>query len=469
MLATNYLTENTIEHKGVKFLTLSRDRTFIPEGKSDYDAFIIEGGNPAFTQYIVRLVRSHNQADIYLKPLFLLGGSEHQDVLVHNLIDGVLFSKDQIPYLVDRVSELRMKTEAISHPSSISFEAKIINKTLQLLYTRGKEKMNAIPYFHSGIGYFYPEMSVHFKAFDESEVLRILKIAEEEGLFKTSFNQRVYLCTNCSGGYLNYREVCPKCNSSNSDAEDLVHHFPCAYVGLITDFSNTIDDELNCPKCNKTLRHIGVDYDKPSMLHTCKSCSHKYQDFNVKALCLQCGQDNDVDKLIPKSIYNYALTKKGETLAVEGYVNTNNDLVEIPGTVSFSVFKTMLKYEIERLKQNDSTSNIAFLHLANSGQIYSRIGQERQKELLADLIKALRQNLRSSDFITFYDSHTLLMSMNDIPSKIAKNILTDITSVLERILKKGLKGIEVQFKTDVRQINTLLSNELQIQQLVEDL
>jgi hypothetical protein len=468
-MSPEHLLENTLEHEGVRFLILSRDRTFIPEGKSEYHAFIIEGGNPAFTHYIIRLIRSHNDPDVYLKPMFLLSGSDHKDVLVHNLIDGVVFTRDQIPFLVDRVSELRMKLNQITHPTSISFEAKIINKTLQLLYTRDKESMDAIPYFHSGIGYFYPEMSVQFKAHDESEVLRILKISEEEGHFKTSFNQRVYLCTNCSGGYLNYREVCPKCNSSNSDAEDLVHHFPCAYVGLVSDFENTIDDELNCPKCNKTLRHIGVDYDKPSMLHTCKSCSHKYQDFNVKALCLLCGHDNEVDKLIPKAIYDYKLTKKGETLAVHGYINTNTDFVDIPGTVSFDVFKTMLKYEIERLKQNDSTSNIAYLHLANSGQIYSRIGQDRQKALLADLIKALRHNLRSSDFITFYDSHTLLMSMNDIPSKIAKNILKDITSVLERMLKKGLKGVEVQFVTDVRQINTLLSNELQIQQLVEDL
>ena len=30
--------------------------------------------------------------------------------------------------------------------------------------------------------------------------------------------------------------------------------------------------DLVCPKCNRQLRHIGVDYEKPSKLFTCFNC-----------------------------------------------------------------------------------------------------------------------------------------------------------------------------------------------------
>lgn len=461
--------DNVIKYESMTFYLVRNTAGTQIEQMMIYDALVIEGGDPYFTRTMVHKIRGHFNPEFYLKPLFLLHGSENKDPMINSLIDGVLFSLEQIKFVSDKVNQIFLKTNELYFPKSISFEAQVINKMINMLYTREKKEIRAFPYFHSGIGYCFPEASVNFSPNDEHQVLDIMDIAVKEGMFTQEFDQRTYLCSNCSSGYLSYREVCPRCGSSNSDTEDLIHHFACGYVGPIGDFTNEIDDELNCPKCNKTLRHIGVDYDKPSVLHTCYECNHRYQDFHVKAKCLQCAVDNSVEKLVPRTINSYTLTKKGESVALNGYISTTKDFDEIIGTVKVDVFKIMVRYEVERLRQTEYRSNIAYLHLRNAGELYSRIGSASQKKLLTDLIGILRSNLRSSDFITFYNSSTLLVSLNDIPHRVAVKIMNEVKVIVERLLRSSFKDVDIDIKVKVNELVIKLSHELQIQQLTKDL
>ncbi|MDX1652485.1 MAG: hypothetical protein R3277_08340 [Brumimicrobium sp.] len=461
--------KDVIRHGNFEFIRVHDYSNHALELFLAYDSIIIESNNRDFVEKFIRSVRTHNNPDIYLKPVFLLKTSKVEDQLINNLIDGVIFSIDQLDIISDYVRQILLRINDFIFVKSISLEAEIISRIINLLVSREKTEMFAYPYIGSGIGHVYPEASINFNPRDEHNLLGILEIAESEGLFTSSFNDRIYLCTNCQTGILSYREVCPKCNSADSVAEDLVHHFACAYVGPVSDFKNAIDDELNCPKCNKYLNHIGVDYDKPSLLHTCKKCDHKYQDYHVKAKCITCMHDNDIENLVPKTIKNYYLTKKGQNVAYHGFISTSRDFNEIPGTVKFDIFKIMLKYEIERLKQNDATSNIAYLTISNAGELYSRIGIDRQKILVAEMIRILRKNLRSSDFIAFYNASTLILSLNDIPTKIASNVLKDVTKVTTVLLKKNFKNVDINIETHAIPLSTELSHEIQLQNLIKHL
>lgn len=430
-----------------------------------YDAILIEAGDQNNTINIVRKIRSHLNPEIYLKPIFIYKGSDNRDVLTHNLTDGVIFSLDQVDFLVPEIEKIYMRISDLTYTKSISFEAQMIDKCLNLLYTREKSIMNANIYLGSSIGYSFPELSINFHHRDEWQVLDILNIMETEGILQGEYVDRVYLCSSCNGGYLMFREVCPTCQSTKCDSEDLVHHYPCAFIGPISDFKNELDNQLNCPKCNKTLRHIGVDYDKPSIIYTCKNCNGKFQDINVKAKCVSCQTDNEIEKLIARDIKNYRLTKKGETAATTGYVSTAKDIEEFIGTVKIDTFKTMVRYEIERLKQNDYTSNLACIYLKNAGELYSRIGTNSQRALLKDLVDVVRRNLRSSDLISFQNANTLLINMNDIPTKIAENVLEEICDIMKRLISKNFKSFETDIRYKVTPINIKLSHELQIQQI----
>jgi len=459
--------ESLVEFAGFKFLLINPEDGLSVEKVQFHNAVIIDGNDRAFIRQIVRRIRSDNQPDIYLKPIFILKGININDPFVNKLVDGTLFSLDQIELIIPEVERILTKTKDLHFTNSLSFEAQMIEKTISFMYTCEIQDLEPIPYIYSSNNYSYPILSVNFRQRDEHIALDILEIAEREGIFDSSYIDRIYLCPSCQGGHLTYREVCPKCGSSNSTTEDIIHHFPCAYVGPLSDFTNEIDDQLDCPKCNKRLRHIGVDYDKPSVLHECKACDHKFQDFNVKAKCLACTTDNLVEQLKGKEIRKYSLTKKGELAAINGFVSTSKDIEEIIGTVKFETFVTMLKYEIERLRQTEGASNICAVHLSNPSQIYSKMGSEVQKVLLKDLVKVIRSNIRSSDIISFQSSSTIILSMNEIPTRIAKRILSEIIDMLKRLIATTFKDIDVEFEYEVIKLDYKLSPQLHIQQLTK--
>jgi hypothetical protein len=433
-----------------------------------YDAIIIEAGDQPHTLNLVRKVRSHLNPECYLKPIFLYKGSDNRDVLIHNLTDGVIFSLDQTSFLIPVIEKIYLRIADLTHTKSISFEAQMIDKCLNLLYTRQKIDFPAIMYIGSSIGYTFPELSVNFHLRDEWQVLDVLNIMESEGLVQGDYTDRIYQCNQCSSGYLIYREVCPTCNSTNCSSEDLIHHYPCAFIGPISDFKNELDSQLHCPKCNKNLKHIGVDYDKPSIIYTCKNCNGRFQDINVKAKCVLCLNENEIEKLVTKEIKNYRLTKKGETAATTGYVSTAKDIEEFIGTIKIDTFRTMVKYEVERLKQNDYNSNLACIYLKNAGGLYSMIGANSQRALLKDLVDVVRRNLRSSDLISFMNANSLLIQMNEIPVKIAEHVLAEICDIMKRLISKNFKNYETDIRYKVVPITTRLSHELQIQQLTNE-
>ena len=459
--------DSTLEYGGFTFLVIDVGHNLDVEKVQFYSAVLIDGKDRDFIRQIVTRIRSHNSADIYLKPVFILKGINIIDPVVNKLVDGTLFSLEQIELILPEVERILTKTKDLHFTNSLSFEAQMIEKTISFMYTCEIQDLDPIPYIYSANNYSYPILSVNFSQRDEHIALDILQIAEKEGIFESTYVDKIYLCPSCQGGHLTYREVCPKCGSSHSRTEDIIHHFPCAYVGPLSDFTNEIDDQLDCPKCNKRLRHIGVDYDKPSVLHECKACDHKFQDFNVKAKCLACGTDNLVEQLKGREVRRYSLTKKGELAAINGFVSTAKDIEEIIGTVKFDTFITMLKYEIERLRQTEGASNICAIHLSNPSQIYSKMGSEVQKVLLKDLVNVIRSNIRSSDIISFQSSSTIILSMNEIPNRIAKRILSEIIDMLKRLIATTFKDIEVEFEYEVIKLDYKLSPQLHIQQLTK--
>lgn len=441
--------KNVVTYHNLKYLILELNDKFRPDNLIKYDVILIDIREEDLVTYVVKQIRTHLNPRIYLIPVFLLSTTDFHEVVINELTDGVLPSINHLDAIESKVLDIKANIERINHPKVLSFESQMINRTLNLMYTRGKKVLTPIPYFHSGIGYYFPELSVNFNHRDENGALKILEMAEQEGLFQSEFHERVYVCNNCNGGYLNYREVCPKCNSSDSISQDLVHHFPCAYVGPIEDFKNHVDDQLDCPKCNKTLRHIGVDYDKPSVLYTCNSCHHRFQDYYTKAKCTTCATENDVEHLVPFSIKKYIMTKKGENVAINGYINIEKQLESLAGTVPMDIFKVLLTYEIQRLHTIGYQSNIGYVHIEHAAVVAGVLGLEKQKALMNDLVQMLRSNLNPSDFVSFYNSSTIVFSFVDTKHEEAKESIEEMKELSERLLRKSFEKVQIEIRTDI--------------------
>lgn len=337
------------------------------------------------------------------------------------------------------------------------------------MYTRELRTLKPVGDLNSAIGYTYPELSINFNSSEEPQVLEVLEWADREGLIWPDFYERVYLCNNCSSGYMSYREVCPHCNSANSKTEDLIHHFPCAYIGPISDFQNKIDNSLTCPKCNKTIRHIGIDYDKPSVIHHCNNCDQNYQDAFVKAKCMSCEQDNDVQYLVPKSVNIYKLTRKGRSAATSGFLSSSLEVDEIFGTINMQTLKIMLHYELERIKEAAmQKTSIALVTLENIFELYNKIGKKAERNLLEELVGVIRENIKSSDVIAFESSSTLYLMLTNTSSENADQKLKNLSILTENLVKKNFNGFKVNLLYKVKTLEADKKAEVQLQELSKD-
>ncbi|HEX8515848.1 MAG TPA: hypothetical protein VF868_06580 [Bacteroidia bacterium] len=464
------VSDNKIEYNNIIFYIIDNNSNLKIEHLMGYDAVVVDAKDAEFARFIVKKIRAHYNPEFYLKPIFLINYKESKDPILNYLHDGLIYSYDQIKELAEVSKQIFFKTTQLDYQLIPSFEAQAIKKVLNYMHTRDLRTLKPFVDLHSIIGYTYPEISVNFDNDEEAQVLDILEWAEREGLIWPDFHERIYLCNSCSSGFLSYREVCPHCNSSNSTSEDLVHHFPCAFIGPISDFKNPIDNTLTCPKCNKALRHIGVDYDKPSIIHHCNNCDNNFQDFFVKAKCISCEQDIDVQYLVPKSVNIYKLTKKGRAAATNGFLSTGQEIEDIFGTINMATLKVMLHYELERIKENGlQKTSIALIHLENIFELYNKIGKKAQKELLEDLVRVIRENIKPSDFIAFENSSTLYLGLVNIDSMQAEQQMMHLSILIENLMRNNFNSFAVRIIYKVKLLNTHTKAEIQLQQLTKDL
>lgn len=462
--------DNKIEYSNLLFYIVDASASVKVDHLMGYDAIIIDARDAEFARLILKKIRTHYNPEFYLKPVFLINYKESKDPFLNYLHDGVIFSYDQIKEIAEVAKQIFFRTTQLDYQLIPSFEAQTMKKVLNYLYTRDLKTLKPYVDLHSVIGYTFPEISVHFDDNEEAQVLEILEWAEREGLIWPDFHERIYLCNHCSSGFLSYREVCPHCSSSNSKSEDLVHHFPCAYIGPISDFKNPVDNSLTCPKCNKTLRHIGVDYDKPSIIHHCNNCDNNFQDFFVKAKCISCTQDVEVQYLVPKSINIYKLTKKGRAAATNGFLSTGQEIEDLFGTINMATFKVMMHYELERVKENEQLrTSIALLHLENIFELFNKVGKKAQKGMLEDLVSLIRENIKPADFIAFENSSTLYLGLVHTDALQAQQQLMNLSILIEKIVRTNFGGFEVKVISKSKLLNTHQKSDVQIHELAKDL
>jgi hypothetical protein len=435
-----------------------------------FDALIVDASDPDFTRLVIRKIRGHYNPELYLKPIFLINHRQVRDTLIDSLHEGILFSYDHLAEVSKKVDEMFMLSTQLDQHLPSNYEAQVFKKVLNFMFTRGRKVFTPMLDVNSVIGYSYPELSVNFERQEEAQVLDILDWAEKEGLIWPDFHERVYLCNNCSGGYLSYREVCPHCDSSNLASQDLVHHFPCAFIGPISEFKNPVDSNLSCPKCNKQLRHIGVDYDKPSVINKCNNCSSSFQDMFVKAKCMSCEQDTDVQYLVSRQINTYRFTKKGRTAAVNGFFSSSADTEDIFGTVPLETMRVMLHYAMERLKRIDGLrTNVSVLYIENMYELVHRMGTRSKKPLLTELVSIIHETISPQDFVSVETGMVFYMTLNDMSLSQAEKIVQELDLKLEQALNKNFNGFKASIRTNTIALEPSIPIAEQLQKLSQAL
>lgn len=376
-------------------------------------------------------------------------------------------------YLLKPFSGIRFRksvTRAIerlrSEGQASSTENVLLRKALQLAHSRNKE-IKPVPSRTAKLGYTYPLLTVNLDYDNEHTALDILESAEKEGLVNGDFVDYIYSCNNCYNSLLHFRESCPKCQSSHLKIEDLVHHFPCAYVGPVSDFVKSESSEImECPKCKRILKHIGVDYDKPSVMYTCQQCDHEFQDPHIKAKCHDCGADTRVERLVKRQIKKYKLTKLGRDAATGKYNINLKGFDELSDIINDEYFIRLLKNEIGRKKVANFESTVAALQMSNLTDLYQVIGEQGQKELIIELFDLLNSELHSSDAVIFKDRITTLFLFTEKDLEASQDLINKYKSRLSDLIKDNFDGFDVTFEEALMHIEEDKEPQFHLRQLM---
>ncbi|MEK6531707.1 MAG: hypothetical protein AABZ23_04345 [Deltaproteobacteria bacterium] len=406
------------------------------------DAFIVDPSDINSARRLVKKIRSIDLEGTYLKPIFLVSQAEPDDAVLLSLADDYC-EPDKIVRLMPIVNRVNRRAERFEDLRAETHESRVLDHVLRFIYTRDKSLEPVID-TSSRLGYSYPLIAVNFPPEEEHKCFGILEHAEKQGLLNGAYVDRMHLCGRCFSSFLNFRETCQKCSSSDLASEDLIHHFVCAYVGPESDFLKA--EALVCPKCAKQLRHIGVDYDKPSVIYTCGKCNITFQDPKVSALCLYCKSETIAEGLIEKPVKRYSITSKGAHAAIYGTHITMRDILRIEGMVEIEVFQAFVQNEIERIKRVEKPSCLAYLQFLNFQEMYL-MGAIKDK-IFPEIMRLMKESIRPSDVLSYLNESTLLFLFPDTPLDGARIPLDRLRLNLVKLMQDNFKGFEPRVFVD---------------------
>ncbi|MBN2642928.1 MAG: response regulator [Victivallales bacterium] len=193
------------------------------------------------------------------------------------------------------------QVEAINDEERLDFLKYLLTLQSPVILPQYNAKVN--------VAYYYPLLTDFF-ALDPGDEFDILQSYRDQNIVVPKLENRVNLCPRCSFHTLNFREECPKCGELDIHIEEVLHHFSCGYVGPASDFTDSLHPEMICPKCGKQLRHIGLDYEKPTNTYVCHTCEYVFNDPQLNFNCFSCNYTGKAEEVVVRSIYSYTPGQK---------------------------------------------------------------------------------------------------------------------------------------------------------------
>lgn len=440
-LITDFATES---YKHVDVFTLS-DMSISSLAK--YRAAVIKHGS--LTIEILKSIRAFKDPRVNLMPAFVL--KDHRtktDEYTEEVFDGVIQNETPYNYYMNNQDLIDSIYTKINEISRISFDKRenliVAFKVLRFMYTRGIP-LKPVPTVKSAFGYIYPNVDIYLLK-DNYQQFVFLEFLENKYFVQGLFQDKIHFCNSCYSGFLNFREICPGCGTPDLDSYDLIHHFVCAYVGPERDFGKP--GESVCPKCQKELKHIGVDYDRPSTVYECNECGKTFQEPEVDAVCINCGKKTHTENLILKTIKQYEITPLGENSAKFGIsVSIGEALKSGIDMLDLETFKMLLKIEVERIKRYKiSNSSVGVLVIKDFLNLFASFGA-KAGDISQEISSEIKGALRLTDVVSHLSNSALVFLLPETSEENGHLVMGRLKERISELIKTNFEQ-EAEIETN---------------------
>ncbi len=396
----------------------------------------------------------------YLKPIFLSASSKMK---VKNLwlADG-RYESFNAADLSDKVTRINNVVNQMVDDDSQEYDTfELIGlRILRFFLSRGTDiEMKPDP--SSFIGYSN-QMFALYSYNNNSyiyDLLLVMDSLEKKKYIEKTFHDQIHVCPDCGCSHLNFRESCPKCGSAHLNMEGMIHHFECAYVGPEREY--IVGNELVCPKCSKNLRHIGVDYDRPTVAYNCNTCNFFFQTPLMKAYCFSCVKENMPEALKSKTIHNYKITAMGQDVAIQGRMDhiEIEDTETFAGFITYELYKSYIDVEILRLQNNSQESLVVFsLQLQTVSTMF--LDDINLREVTAKIANLLTNSENRAAIYAFKNNVFLGGFLNKTEYEV-NNMLTELRDEIVQSLQRDVPDLKADLKMKTLHISAnSLSDEI---------
>ncbi len=420
------------------------------------DAIVVNSMDPKVYAKVFHEIRRHYDPDVYLKPIFAVAYKSLSDLLMHSC-DGIT-DLAQYQQIAQRVKQIKANNEQVFLQQEFyDAEEGYIFKLLQFMYSRGTPLM-PFPDRFSRTNYYFPFLSDLLDDVDDGKALEIIFHAKKKGfLIEDEIIDKVHLCDNCGSAHHNLRETCKNCGSIDLEIKDLIHHFRCAYVGPETDFMQEHSDDFVCPKCQKILRHIGNDYDKPSHIYVCNTCDHPFQDPRFTYSCVDCRTTNDIHHLQEFQIRKMLLSTKGKYLVLNGLpkkvekkLGLSSDVI---GIYEVGIFQNLLKQEQARIRINGGNSVLGEVRVTDPE--LNLLSRREIQILQGELSIALKSYLSEFDTVTSINPFSYYFLLSGTTDDIVEELKGVISFNMQYLITSNIPNSKAEVEVEVKNIQEL--------------
>lgn len=389
---------------------------------------------------LIRRIRQSLVPKVYLRPI-ILQGTARPAAELRAAADGMIDSDDPSR---EKIEEWTSHEESVNQwidalPDNATAQDKNLSfKTLRLLASRDAE-LEPLMTSQSPIGYIYPLLTPITDA-DDADAFRLLEFLEAQDLINPRFVTKTYSCSHCDSAFLSFKETCEDCGSEDLRVAELVHHFRCGYVGEKEEFEQK--DQLVCPKCDRQLRSIGADYDKPSIIYVCRECGHRSQQAVTTTRCFHCGRSNRPENQSLRIISAYSVSAIGQNAALYGldalFTRILESELRLWSLEKFEDFLEIERARIERYKL--STSSLVLMEFKGLDNLYVDLGRKAD-EIFKELSRVLKSVLRTSDLITARNESVFMIILTETAQENAGRAVERIESGIESLLEGSLEHV----------------------------
>ncbi|MBN2713679.1 MAG: diguanylate cyclase [Planctomycetes bacterium] len=314
---------------------------------------------------------------------------------------------------------------------------------------------------HSPFGYSWhlARGALDCKAGEERAILEDLA---EGGYLEKRFRDKLLLCPFSNEAHIAFREICPECKSADIELQEMIHHFRCGYVGPERHFMRA--GMLVCPKCDYSLKHIGVDYERPSQIFACNPCEWSGSTPDTEGLCLGCAKKFEPEQAVQTEISAYALTARGALAARDGSLSdsAHHDQIIDPqhGTLSPEVVTIMYRKLEEQARRYKRPLSVISAHFDQFHSLATDKGLPLASEVMERTIEILNSMLRSCDMLAIFEQHLIVAVLPETPLSGAKILSERVVEAIRGYKFEKAEGRKATVSVGIACLDEKYENEM---------